>query len=214
MSFSSSQWTLPELCVWIVTRSRASVNSLPDPDVGSLKDVDRVHLGAYAARDDVVAAAQIGSITITCAGKPDRQALSAQFWKDAEIADSDAGWMADFAPMLVARRADRTGEEYYALRVGSGDALALWPAPRSSVEHSAGASMPIAAVGARAAGRRGAVVPIDDQAILAEMKNRAALDGEGFSVRAFVLDNEKRISGPNNDAKVRRLQRKYDEAET
>ena len=99
MSFSSGQWAIPELCVWIVTRNRASVNGLRDPDSGSLKDIDRVHRGAYAARDDVVAAAQNSRITITCAGKPDRRALSAQFWKDAEIADSNAGWMAEFAPM-------------------------------------------------------------------------------------------------------------------
>lgn len=64
--------------------------------------------------------------------------------------------------------------------------------------------------GVRAAGRRGAAVPKDDEAILAEMKSLEALDGEGFSVRAFVLDNEKRISGSNIDAKVRRLQRKYE----
>ena len=71
-------------------------------------------------------------------------------------------------------------------------------------------STPQKTTAARAAGRRGAAVPKPDEAILAEMKSLEALDGDGFSVRAFVLVNEKRISGPNIDAKVRRLQRKYD----
>jgi hypothetical protein len=40
MSFSSAEWTIPELCVWIATRSRSAVNGLSSSVRGSLKYSD------------------------------------------------------------------------------------------------------------------------------------------------------------------------------
>jgi hypothetical protein len=58
---------------------------------------------------------------------------------------------------------------------------------------------------------RGAAVPKDDDAALAAMLSEA--DGKAaFSVRDYVLAHSKEIEGPNDEAKVRRLQRKFSEA--
>ena len=83
MSFSSAEWTIPELCVWIVIRSRSAVNGLPSSAREAFKYSDMLHSGAYAARDDVIEAAQQGKIIVCCAGdrtryqsKPERMKLS------------------------------------------------------------------------------------------------------------------------------------------
>jgi len=59
--------------------------------------------------------------------------------------------------------------------------------------------------------RRGAAVPITEDDIVADML-RASEQGAPFSVRAYVLQHDKEISGPNPNAKIRRLQRKFDRA--
>jgi len=62
----------------------------------------------------------------------------------------------------------------------------------------------------KGAGRRGAAVPIAaDDAILAEMIQAHGLNSESFSVRSYVLSNDKRIRGPSPEAKIRRFQRKF-----
>jgi len=65
-------------------------------------------------------------------------------------------------------------------------------------------------VTSNSAGRRGAARAIDDDVILSQMNISAVRLGDAFSVRSFVLENAKQISGQSIDAKVRRLQRKYD----
>lgn len=135
MSFSSAQWTIPELCVWIVTKDRDAVNGLTHQAKKSLKNTEKICPGAFSARDRVVEAAQRQAITVTCAGEPDRynsqpprRTLTPDFWSNAEILDSHAGWMADFAPRLVARRVDLPNKEYDGLLVNSAEALTEWPA--------------------------------------------------------------------------------------
>lgn len=75
MSFSSAQWTIPELCVWIVTGKKAALNALVEGTRNSLKYADMIHPGARSARDVVIEAAQAGQIIITCAAKRDRHYL-------------------------------------------------------------------------------------------------------------------------------------------
>ena len=113
MSFSSAEWTIPELCVWIVTWSRSAVNGLSSSLRGSLKFSDMVHSGAYAARDDVIEAAQQGKIIVTCAGEasryrshPERLKLSRDFWLNAELKDA-IHWQAPGSYWCVARRIDQ-----------------------------------------------------------------------------------------------------------
>lgn len=134
MSFSSAQWTIPELCVWIVTKDRDAVSALAPQAKRSLKNTEMICRGAYSARDRVVEAAQRRVITVTCAGErdrynsqPPRKTLMPDFWSNAEILDSHAGWMADFAPRLVARRVDQPNKEYDDLLVSSAEALKEWP---------------------------------------------------------------------------------------
>jgi hypothetical protein len=50
---------------------------------------------------------------------------------------------------------------------------------------------------------------IEDEVALAEMLAARREQGESFAVYAWVLANDARIKGPNVDAKVRRLQRKF-----
>ena len=125
MSFSSAEWTIPELCVWIVTRNRAAVNELSSSVRKSLKYSDMVHSGAYAARDEVIEAAQQGTIIITCAGErdryrsnPERVELSRDFWNNAELEDA-SHWEAPGSYWCVARRIDQpnTAKEYRNLLV-------------------------------------------------------------------------------------------------
>lgn len=128
MSFSSAQWTIPELCVRIATCSKTALNSLPPVVKRSLMNAEMIHPGSYAARDEVIEAAQNGRNTVTGAGianhhgsTPERSALPVAFWKNAEIKDSTAGWMVDFAPRLVAERVDQPGKQYDDLLVDSLD---------------------------------------------------------------------------------------------
>jgi hypothetical protein len=135
MSFSSSQWTIPELCVWLVTSRRAAVNELPSSAKDSLKYANQIHEGAYAARDDVIEAAQLGKIVVTAAGEadpwrrnPERVTLPREFWNNAEIEDAGSWQAGPDAFWCVARRLGQPAEEYRDLLVDSAKAKALRPA--------------------------------------------------------------------------------------
>lgn len=142
MSFNSAEWTIPELCVWIVTHDKSALNRLVGPARISLRAADLVHSGAYAARDEVLAAAQQGRITITCLRKPNygidppgtfdsRAELTPAFWKAAELKDAisrldpSVGW-------CIARRvsAPAGATEYGDLLVSRDKVLLEWP-PRT-----------------------------------------------------------------------------------
>lgn len=141
MSFSSAQWTIPELCVWIVTGSRDAVNALTPRVRKSLEYANMIHQGAYAARDRVVEAAQKGEITVTCAGEPHhlrgahpRMTLPPVFWTNAEIEDRGS-WQAPGGLWCVAKRLDRPSEatEFRDLLVDSSEAKRQWVAAPISV---------------------------------------------------------------------------------
>ena len=133
MSFSSARWTIPELCVWIATRSKNSVNSLGDSARRSLKYADLVCPGARQAADDVLAAAQAGKIEVSCAGfpdrhrsNPDRLTLTRAFWRNAEICDA-GHWMAPGSFWCVARQVGQTNpKDHRDLLVDSKRALGEW----------------------------------------------------------------------------------------
>ena len=148
MSFSSAEWTIPELCVWIVTRSRVAVNGLSSSVRQSLKYSDMVHSGAYAARDEVIEAAQRGTIIITCAGErdryrsnPDRTKLPRDFWNNAELVDA-GHWQAPHSCWCVARQIGQPNKDYHDLLVDSAKAKGLWspPEPRAELAASAPAA--------------------------------------------------------------------------
>jgi hypothetical protein len=104
-----------------------------------------LHSGAYAARDEVIEAAQQGTIIITCAGErdryrsnPERVELSRDFWKNGEL--EDAGhWMAPGSYWCVARRIDQPNmaKEFHDLLVDSAKAKALWLSPEPRAELAA-----------------------------------------------------------------------------
>lgn len=133
MSFNSAYWTVPELCVWIVTRRIDDLNRLAPRVRRSLTFCDLVHKGAYAARDIVLEAGQQDRIKITCAGEPDRyrsnpdrRTLSPEFWKTAELEDA-SHWTADGAKWCVARQVGRpNGKDFTDLLVSSAAAKELW----------------------------------------------------------------------------------------
>jgi len=136
MAFSSAQWTIPELCVWIVTRSRSAVNALAPHVRESLKYAEMTHGGAYAARALVIEAAQEGVITVTCADErehrwstPPRMTLPAEFWSNAEIEDR-GHYEAPGAYWCVAKRLDQpTGAKAFSdLLVESAQAKSRWQA--------------------------------------------------------------------------------------
>lgn len=136
MSFSSAQWTIPELCVWIVTKDRDAVNALPPRVKESLKYAEMVHPGAYAARDQVVEAAQLDAIKITCAGERNvhgsfspRRTLTSEFWKNAEILDR-GHYEAPGSYWCVAKRVDQAlgSKEFHDLLVDSAQAREWWSA--------------------------------------------------------------------------------------
>jgi hypothetical protein len=164
MSFSSAEWTIPELCVWIVTRNRAALNGLSSSVKKSLTYSDMLHNGAYAARDEVIEAAQQGKIIITCAGErdrhrsnPDRTKLSRDFWNNAELVDA-GHWQAPGSRWCVARQNGQPNKEYHDLLVDSAKAKEVWSSPEQSVELATAAAAgggstsplwPIAPSGAR-----------------------------------------------------------------
>lgn len=136
MSFSSAQWTIPELCVWIVTKDRHAVNALPPRVKESLKYAEMVHPGAYAARDQVVEAAQLDAIKITCAGERNvhgsvspRRTLTSEFWHNAEILDR-GHYEAPGSYWCVAKRVDQAlgANEFHDLLVDSAQAREWWSA--------------------------------------------------------------------------------------
>jgi len=146
MSFSSAQWTIPELCVWIVTRSREAVNALPPKVKESLKYAEMAHPGAYAARDEIVEAAQADVIGISCAGQKNfhgtaspRRMLTSEFWKNAEIQDQ-GHWEAPGSFWCVAKRVDQPAgtSGFHELLVDSAQAKARWPASSDAVERLPG----------------------------------------------------------------------------
>jgi hypothetical protein len=138
MSFSSASWTVPELCVWIETRDKGALNSLASIARRSLKYADLVHPGAYAARDEVLAAAQDGRITINCPREPNRSidlsgtrdgrmALTKAFWKAAELDDATSH-LGSGARWCVARPVhSREAREYRDLLVSRDEVLKEWP---------------------------------------------------------------------------------------
>lgn len=149
MSFSLAQWTIPELCVWIVTGSRDAVNALTPQVRKSLKYAEMIHPGAYAARDEVVEAAQKGIITVTCAGEknyrqsdPPRATLTTAFWGNAEIEDR-GHYEAPGAYWCVAKRLDQPAgaKEFRDLLVDSAQAKSQWQATGAR-ESKAGLSAP------------------------------------------------------------------------
>lgn len=134
MSFSSAEWTIPELCVWIVTLDRSAVNGLSSRIKRSLKYANMIHDGAYAARDEVIEAAQQGKIVVTAAGtadryrsNPDRIRLSREFWNNAEIEDA-SHWQAAGSFWCVARQVGQpnTSSEFRDLLVSRDDVLREW----------------------------------------------------------------------------------------
>jgi hypothetical protein len=146
MSFSSSQWTIPELCVWIVTRSKDAINSLSSYSRTSLKFANAAHPGAYAARDEVIEKAQLGTLRITCLrsrserthySQSDRVELTSEFWSNAEIADAGS-WMSD-GLWCVARRVGYPGAtDHSGLMVESATARSLWQSPQDAKANDTG----------------------------------------------------------------------------
>ena len=137
MSFSSAEWTIPELCVWIVTLSKSAVNGLSSSVRRSLKYSDMIHSGAYAARDEVIEAAQQGKIIVSCAGEPDfyrsnpqRLKLSRNVWNNAELVDA-VHWQAPGSRCCVARQIGQPTKEFRDLLVDSAKAKELWPSPEA-----------------------------------------------------------------------------------
>ena len=150
MSFSSAEWTIPELCVWIATGNRSAVNGLSSDARESLKYSDIVHNGAYAARDEVIEAAQQGKIIITCASEanryqsnPERMKLPRDFWTNAEL--EDAGhYETPGSYWCVARRIDQPNmaKKYHDLLVDSAKAKEVWsPGPRAELATAAPADL-------------------------------------------------------------------------
>ena len=94
---------------------------------------DSIHSGAYAARDDVLEAAQKGRIVVTCDGEPDRyrsnpdrQTLTAEFWETAELEDT-GHWQAGDSRWCVARRGGQgAGRDFTGLLVVSAAAKIVW----------------------------------------------------------------------------------------
>jgi hypothetical protein len=187
MSFSSAEWTIPELCVWIVTGSRTALNGLSPSVRESLKYSNMVHSGAYAARDKVIEAAQQGKIIITCAGErdryrsnPDRTKLSRDFWNNAELVDA-GHWQAPGSSVCVARRIDHPAKEFRDLLVDSAKAKEVWSPPEPSVELATAAA---AGGGSTSSGRKRGVAEKDDSDLLAKV--RCAIVNDGLTVYAAV----------------------------
>jgi hypothetical protein len=131
MSFNSTDWTIPELCVWIATRSEERVNTLTPAERDSIDEANLAVPGAWAARDKVILAAQGDHLTVTCRRDPDpilpgspatRAELSPAFWKVAEIGDYGTGWT--LARRCVARA---NGQLFKDLRAKRIEALSEWP---------------------------------------------------------------------------------------
>jgi hypothetical protein len=218
MSFSSVEWTIPELCVWIVTGSRAALNGLSPSARQSLKRSDRVHSGAYAARDDVIEAAQNGKVIITGVGvidafssKPERVTLPLTFWHNAELEDA-THYEAPGLSWCVARWIDQTNtaKEFRDLLVDSAKAKELWSqAPRSS---DAGVSSAAPEDMQSIPPRRSNKISADDDMVEILHKERIALGDDGvFSLRAAIKAHINEIEGNSEESIIRRLTRKYTE---
>jgi len=131
MSFSSADWTIPELCVWIVERSKEAINKLSQAERSSLDSADRVCLGAYAARDDVISEAQEGRLSVfgrralRTAREQVRESLTPIFWKSAEILPAD--WVSGGVRHVVARSiGEGNSSGYTDLLVSSAQAQEIW----------------------------------------------------------------------------------------
>jgi hypothetical protein len=145
MSFSSASWTVPELCVWIAIRDKGALNNLVSIARKSIKSADLVHPGTYAARDEVLAAAQDGRITISCQREPNRgivppgtrdgrMALTKTFWSGAELDDATSH-LGSGARWCVARPVHaRDGRAYRELLVSRDEVLKEWPQRTSAVK--------------------------------------------------------------------------------
>jgi hypothetical protein len=139
MSFSSAEWTISELCVWILTRSKDAINDLSPEARRSLKLANLVHPGSAAKCDDIIAAAQEGTLHITYLRfkSPTQPAarlqFAADFWRNAEIVDY-RGWMAGpgFGSCIARRIGDVDAPRFSQLLVNSAEAKELWQALRKS----------------------------------------------------------------------------------
>jgi hypothetical protein len=151
MSFSSASWTVPELCVWIAIRDKEALNSLASIARRSLRYADLVHPGAYAARDEVLAAAQDGRITVTCleersrgdaapGAREGRKTLTKTFWSGAELDDATSH-LGSGARWCVARPVHaRDGRAYRELLVSRDEVLKEWPQRASAVTEPSNAT--------------------------------------------------------------------------
>jgi hypothetical protein len=151
MSFSSASWTVPELCVWIAIRDKGALNNLASVARKSLKSADLLHPGAYAARDEVLAAAQDGRITVTCLGersrgddppeaRDGRLALTKNFWSGAELDDATSH-LGSGARWCVARPVHaRDRRAYRELLVRRDEVLKEWPERTSAMAEPSNAT--------------------------------------------------------------------------
>ena len=87
MSFSSAEWTIPELCVWIETRNARTVSGLPPGAQDVLQYMAHYCPAAYGRRDEIIQAGQEGAVTV--AGPGGRPLLQSS-WNNAEIEDTFA----------------------------------------------------------------------------------------------------------------------------
>ncbi|WIM10061.1 hypothetical protein [Enhydrobacter sp.] len=145
MSFSSAEWTIPELCVWIVKRSKDAVSALPSRARNSLDLAESRCPGVYGARDEIIAKAQQGLISVTCQGAralyrssvvaSKRMTLPTEFWKSAELLDT-SHWMAPGVRLCVAQRVgDAKPTDYSDLLVSSSKAQQLWKSVETASVH-------------------------------------------------------------------------------
>lgn len=197
MSFSSAEWTIPELCVWISTRDAARFNALSEMQRHSLHAADRVVPGAWKMRDEIVRAAIRGAISATCIrpreigllpdppGTPARRVgLEPGFWNKADVIDVDNGLTG--ASVCIARfRHGADHLDHHALRVSREEALAEWPSP----------------------GQRKHPNAINDEIHVAAIL-KGMSDGSVKSVLNYVQQHAGQIAGQSEAAKVHRLQNK------
>ena len=206
MSFSSASWTVPELCVWIAIRDKGALNNLASVARKSLKSADLVHPGAYAARDEVLAAAQDGRITITCQREPNRgidpsgtrdarMALTKTFWSGAELDDATSH-LGSGARWCVARPVHaRDGRAYRELLVSRDEVLKEWPQYASAMtepSNATRASTDPTVHNAGGAARRDAPVSEAVAYQSASSKKAPATDGQK---REWMEQHRRRLKG-------------------
>lgn len=110
----------------------------------------------------------------------------------------------DLAPQLVVDLEGNT--------LRSPDGSLIWRLVTVEVAAAATGSTPRDDKIPLATARRGAAVPIDDEAVVADMLRESERLGDSFSVRSYVLENAQRVGGSGDlHSKIRRMQRKYED---